>query len=121
MPNLDLTDDEHAALVRLVKHALEPTALRCHRDCLHSGRPLRSLSAATPRAPLTKVSAPPKPTSTVPTLLCTLSTGPNPERQVSTIAATSSARDAFPTTARRRHPHLNNLLGLGAASRLMSA
>ena len=23
MPNLDLTDDEHAALVRLVKHALE--------------------------------------------------------------------------------------------------
>ena len=45
----------------------------------------------------------------------------NPERQVSTIAATSSARDAFPTTARRRHPHLNNLLGLGAASRLMSA
>jgi len=59
------------------------------------------------------------PTSTVPTLLCTLSTAPNPERQVSTIAAT--ARDAFPTTARRRHPHLNNLLGLGAASRLMSA
>jgi hypothetical protein len=37
MPNLDLTDDEHAALVRLVKHALEPTALRCRRDCLHSG------------------------------------------------------------------------------------
>ena len=53
MPNLDLTDDEHAALVRLVKHALEPTALRCHRDCLHSGRPLRSSSAATPRVPLT--------------------------------------------------------------------
>jgi len=23
MPNLDLTDDEHAALVRLVKHALD--------------------------------------------------------------------------------------------------
>src|SRR6516165_10362969 len=113
MPNLDLTDDEHAALVRLVRHALEPTALRCYRDCSHSGRPLRSLSAATPRAPLTKVYAPRKPTSTVPILLCTLSTAPNPVRQVSTIAATSSARDGFPT-ARRRHLHLNNLLGLEA-------
>ena len=120
MPNLDLTDDEHAALVREARARYRPLS-DVAATLSTPGDPREAGAAATPRAPLTKVYAPRKPTSTVPILLCTLSTAPNPVRQVSTIAATSSARDAFPTTARRRHPHLNNLLGLGAASRLMSA
>jgi hypothetical protein len=44
------------------------------------------------------------PTSTVPTLLRSLSTAPNPVRQMSTIAATAPTRDASPATASQTPP-----------------
>jgi hypothetical protein len=54
MPNLDLTDDEHAALVRLVKHALDtdrfPMSPRLYPLW---ATPREAGAAATPRAPVT--------------------------------------------------------------------
>jgi hypothetical protein len=43
MPNLDLTDDEHASLVRLVKHALDIDRFPIRGDCIRSGRHLAKL------------------------------------------------------------------------------
>ena len=55
MPNLDLTDDEHAALVRLVKPALDTDRFPVfRRDGIHSGRPLPKLEPQPlPRARVT--------------------------------------------------------------------
>jgi hypothetical protein len=45
MPNLDLTDEEHAALLRLVKQA---TVIRCRRGSILSGRSCEAGAAAGP-------------------------------------------------------------------------
>ena len=56
MPNLDLTDDEHAALVRLVKHALDtdrfPMSPRLY--------PLQATLAKLEPQPLREPRSPPK-------------------------------------------------------------
>jgi hypothetical protein len=77
MPNLDLSDDEHVALMRLVKHALDTdrfsdvaVTVSTPGDPREAGaQPL--LEALSPR-----VFAPPKPASTEPILLWSLSTAP---------------------------------------------
>jgi hypothetical protein len=53
MPNLDLTDDEHAALVWLAKHALDTDRFPMSPRLSTPGEPREAGAAATPRAPVT--------------------------------------------------------------------